>query len=91
MSTTKYENLDPDVSRGLDALVITVARVMREQRRCCLTCCNFDEPSEGCNIANGQRPPARVVAYGCAGYLATNAKPVAQPASNVYVDDSIPF
>jgi hypothetical protein len=32
--------------------------------RTCLTCANFDEPSEVCRLA-GQRPPARVVAYGC--------------------------
>ena len=30
----------------------------------CLNCLNFDEKKEICNLCN-QRPPARVIAYGC--------------------------
>lgn len=31
---------------------------------CCLTCEHFDEPAETCTLYQ-QRPPARVIAYGC--------------------------
>lgn len=34
----------------------------------CLTCKNFDEKTEACSAANGQRPPARVIAFGCPAY-----------------------
>ena len=37
--------------------------------RSCLTCEHFDEPSEGCGLAGGQRPPALVIAMGCGKYL----------------------
>lgn len=69
MSTHEYKDLDPDVARGLDALVATVARVMREKRRCCLTCMNWNHTTNGCNLAAGQVPPPRVVAYGCGSYV----------------------
>lgn len=42
----------------------------------CLSCEHFKESTEECNAANGQRPPARIIAFGC----------------NVYRDrDDIPF
>lgn len=50
-------------------------RIVREfaqlvrRRPNCLTCEHFDEPSEGCGLAGGQRPPARVIAMGCEKYL----------------------
>lgn len=31
----------------------------------CISCRHFDAPTEGCRLANGQRPPAEVIAYGC--------------------------
>lgn len=34
----------------------------------CVTCCHFDEGSEGCALASGARPPARVIAMGCKFY-----------------------
>lgn len=33
--------------------------------RSCLNCHHFIEAKEGCKLANMQRPPARVIAYGC--------------------------
>lgn len=33
-------------------------------RPACITCINFDEPQELCNLA-GKRPPARIIATGC--------------------------
>jgi hypothetical protein len=34
----------------------------------CLSCDNFVESSEGCKLSNMMRPPARVIAFGCANY-----------------------
>lgn len=36
--------------------------------RTCLSCSYFTESTEGCERANGGRPPARVIATSCAGY-----------------------
>lgn len=36
--------------------------------RSCLFCANFVEKHEGCRLANGQRPPARVIVQGCDSY-----------------------
>lgn len=44
-------------------------------RRCCVNCHNFNNKVEGCRLAKDERPPARVMAYGC-------------PA---FIDDCIPF
>jgi len=46
-------NVGVEVTRGLDT---------------CMSCEHFDEASEVCKLA-GQRPPARVIAYGCPEYL----------------------
>lgn len=34
----------------------------------CLTCEHFDEASETCHVYK-QRPPARVIAYGCPSWI----------------------
>ena len=34
----------------------------------CLNCLNFDEKNEICNLYN-QRPPAKVIAYGCPQWI----------------------
>jgi hypothetical protein len=36
--------------------------------RSCVTCNHFDEATEGCALADGTRPPARVIAMGCGKY-----------------------
>lgn len=36
--------------------------------RTCITCNAFDNDNETCNKANNQRPPAKVIAYGCPQY-----------------------
>lgn len=69
MNTRKYDGLDPDIVRGLDALATQVAKVVQAKRRTCMTCVHFDLASEGCKQANNQRPPARVIAYGCGSYV----------------------
>lgn len=46
-------------------------RIIREfvklvnRRPSCITCQHFNEPTEGCGLANGARPPARTIAHGC--------------------------
>lgn len=39
------------------------------RRKSCLTCCHFNEVNEECDLAPGQRPPARIVAFGCSSYI----------------------
>lgn len=34
----------------------------------CLNCEYFSEANEGCRLAGGARPPARVIAFGCAKF-----------------------
>jgi hypothetical protein len=41
----------------------------------CLTCKNFTEATEGCALAQGERPPARVIAYGCSAWEDENPLP----------------
>lgn len=33
--------------------------------RSCMSCEFFTERTEGCELAQGARPPARIIAYGC--------------------------
>lgn len=73
MSTN--ERFNHDVVLALADLASKVGDAVLAKRTTCLTCVHFDQPNEGCIIAKGQRPPARVIAYGCAAY----------------VDDGIPF
>lgn len=35
----------------------------------CINCENWDEKAEGCTLAGGQRPPAKVVVYGCPAWV----------------------
>lgn len=58
---------DPDVARAINALAHRVGDFVREQRRCCPNCVHFDTGSEHCGLAK-QRPPAKVIAFGCASY-----------------------
>lgn len=37
--------------------------------RSCLTCEHFNEPTEGCGLAGGARPPARTIAMGCPHWM----------------------
>lgn len=36
--------------------------------RSCIFCANFVDKTEGCLLADGQRPPARVIVQGCDSY-----------------------
>jgi len=40
----------------------------------CLVCEKFDETNELCNIVN-QRPPARIIAYGCPSFTDNEQPP----------------
>lgn len=40
----------------------------RELVASCITCEHFNHEMEGCKIAGGQRPPAKVIAFGCPSY-----------------------
>ncbi len=44
--------------------------------RSCLNCCMFAEQTEACGMANPpQRPPARVIAFGCNAHQDINDIP----------------
>lgn len=60
-------------SEARSLLAETLAKRMLEvlelKSHSCLNCEYFNEPQEYCEKADGQRPPARVIAYGCPLYL----------------------
>lgn len=41
-----------------------LTRVVENAARTCIVCDHFDLPKELCNL-NRQRPPARIIAFGC--------------------------
>ena len=53
-----------------DREVIRAFVQLIQRRPSCLTCEHFDEPTEGCGLGGGARPPARIIAFGCPRYLA---------------------
>jgi recombinational DNA repair protein RecR len=57
----RYTVLD-DINTGLYNLLIKY-----KPYKNCITCQNFDEEKELCKLCN-QRPPAKVIAYGCPQY-----------------------
>lgn len=66
MSSDRY-HLDPDALAGLNALIMEARTIITEQRKSCIHCGHFDELIEQCKLTN-QRPPARVIAFGCELY-----------------------
>jgi hypothetical protein len=67
MSTEKYPGLDPDLANGLHNLAMRVAAIVREKRKCCIHCVNWQADTEICKPA-GKRPPAKIIAFGCQSY-----------------------
>ena len=71
----------------------------------CLHCTHFDEETEGCAKANGLRPPAETIVFGCELFTdcdqvapvakAAPPKPKPHPALRIMsfddIDDDIPF
>lgn len=47
-----------------EKLVASLEHRIIEARKSCITCDRFDETDESCELAD-QRPPARVIAFGC--------------------------
>jgi hypothetical protein len=54
-----------DMRASLDNIISNLLEDVDPIYKSCLTCINFSEQREGCSLANYQRPPARVIAYGC--------------------------
>jgi hypothetical protein len=60
------------LSNREDSELVKAIREMIDRarlHRSCLTCRDFNEETEGCELAGGQRPPARVIATGCPKYF----------------------
>ena len=52
-----------------DYLKPVIIDTLERATKSCCTCDNFDQVNEVCKIANPpQRPPARVIAFGCPAY-----------------------
>lgn len=58
-----------------DYLVDAMRGYGGELLKTCLTCMYFDERNEACKVYANQRPPARVIAYGCKSYFAPDEIP----------------
>lgn len=46
----------------------SIEKEVRLGLRTCVTCEHFDKGGEVCKKYDNQRPPAKVIAYGCDGY-----------------------
>ena len=53
-----------------------VSAILRDKQayESCLVCSNFNETNELCKLAN-QRPPARIIAYGCPQFIDAEQPP----------------
>lgn len=56
---------------AIDAVAKNMEQAMRDCRRTCVNCIHFDEGIDFCSIAR-QRPPARVIAFGCSSFEEDN-------------------
>lgn len=62
--TPNQQTLDAQLDTVLHHLPAIIGAKIAMARRSCLTCMNFDEKKEQCTTYK-QRPPARVIAFGC--------------------------
>lgn len=60
--------LDERIANAITQCARAIGAAVTNGRRSCITCLYFDERAEGCALANGMRPPARVIALGCARF-----------------------
>lgn len=69
MTDPVYTNkqLEYVLVEGGKAMLRLLQRNEDSVRRTCVECLHFDHQSEHCILA-AQRPPARVIAYGCREY-----------------------
>lgn len=56
--------LDDNIATAIKTLAKSLGQAVADGRRTCVHCIHFDMHSEQCGMA-GQRPPARVIAFGC--------------------------
>lgn len=58
-----------DLQMDLETKVVSIrVKVIDIQTRNCVSCCNFNEGTEICKLAN-ERPPARVIVAGCDSWI----------------------
>jgi hypothetical protein len=69
MSTSYDDVLSERLAEGLQRHATSVTLALREARRTCITCYNFDDKTETCGVVKPpMRPPAHVIAFGCPKY-----------------------
>ena len=60
--------LHPDARYNIQIAIMHAIEHRESIYKNCLNCLNFNENKEICNLCN-QRPPARVIAYGCPQWI----------------------
>lgn len=70
MSTTsETQQLDREIAEAIRGVAKAVGQAVVDGRKTCVHCIHFTQHSEACALA-GQRPPAKVIAFGCARWEA---------------------
>lgn len=66
--TQDTQSLDSDIAGAIRKCASSLAQAITDGRRTCVRCIHFEEHAgEQCALAHS-RPPARVIAYGCAAF-----------------------
>lgn len=70
MSSDIREKLTKDelLAAVADEVRPAIVQALHTATRTCLTCDHFHEQKELCGLY-GQRPPARIIAFGCPSYV----------------------
>ena len=69
MTTDAKQLLDQNIAQAISNMAKAIGQAVVDGRRTCLTCLHFKEhEGESCALA-GQRPPARVIAFGCSAHM----------------------
>ena len=51
-----------------DAQFQQAIETLKQRLPCCPNCFNFNVKTEVCELAPGERPPARIIAFGCPAF-----------------------
>lgn len=60
--------LDGTIAHAIKTLASSLGQAVLDGRRTCVHCVHFVDGAETCALA-GQRPPARVIAFGCQAFV----------------------
>jgi hypothetical protein len=60
--------LDDNIAHAIKECARSIGIAVVQGRSTCLHCAYFNDNTEACALAGGQRPPARVIAFGCTSF-----------------------